>query len=110
MLQPDPLEARAVRSLPVLRDAVAPPALVERPSARSVRLSITDRCDFACTYCRPSKQDGYNDKQLDLAAWRTLVDGLISSGVQRFRLTGGEPLLHPGIVEIVREIAGQRGV
>jgi cyclic pyranopterin phosphate synthase len=100
---------RVVRSLPVVRDADPPPALVERPSARSVRLSITDRCDFACTYCRPSKQDGYSDKQLDLGAWRTLIDGLVASGVQRFRLTGGEPLLHPGIVDIVREIAA-RGV
>lgn len=108
MLQPGSQHARAIRSLPVLREE-APPALVERPSARSVRLSITDRCDFACTYCRPSKQDGYSDKQLDIPAWRALVDGLVASGVRRFRLTGGEPLLHPGIVEIVSEIAA-RGV
>jgi GTP 3',8-cyclase len=106
MLDSNP--TRVVRSLPVVREP-APPAVVERPSARSVRLSITDRCDFACTYCRPSKQDGYSDKQLDLAAWRTLVDGLVASGVRRFRLTGGEPLLHPGIIDIVREIAA-RGV
>lgn len=108
MLQPGSQTPRGLRSLPMVREP-APPALVERPSARSVRLSITDRCDFACTYCRPSKQDGYSEQQLDLAAWCTLVDGLVASGVQRFRLTGGEPLLHPGIVQIVREIAA-RGV
>jgi cyclic pyranopterin phosphate synthase len=108
MLEPGSQSSRVVRSLPVVREAAAP-ALVERPSARSVRLSITDRCDFACTYCRPSKQDGYSEHQLDIGAWCTLIDGLVASGVRRFRLTGGEPLLHPGIVEIVREIAA-RGV
>ncbi len=109
ILQPNTKSPPKVRSLPVLREASPAPALVERPSARSVRLSITDRCDFACTYCRPSKQDGYSETQLDLSAWCTMIDGLVASGVRRFRLTGGEPLLHPGIVEIVREIAA-RGV
>src|SRR4029078_9765237 len=77
-----------------------------RPTAatppRSVRLSLTDRCDLACIYCRPNKQDGYLDEQLDLAAWETMVRGLISAGVRRVRLTGGEPLLHRDIVAVVR--------
>jgi len=106
MLAP-PLSAPAFRSLPMVREARPAPAEVVRPSARSVRLSITDRCDFACTYCRPSKNDGYAETQLDLAAWETLVDGLTRSGVRRFRLTGGEPLLHPKIVDIVRQIAAR---
>ena len=69
---------------------------------RSVRLSLTDRCDLACIYCRPNKQDGYLDEQLDLAAWETMVRGLIRAGVRRVRLTGGEPLLHRDIVPVVR--------
>src|SRR3954471_11895090 len=69
---------------------------------RSVRLSLTDRCDLACIYCRPNKQDGYLDEQLDLAAWETMVRGLIHAGVRRVRLTGGEPLLHRDIVAVVR--------
>jgi GTP 3',8-cyclase len=69
---------------------------------RSVRLSLTDRCDLACIYCRPNKQDGYLDEQLDLAAWETMVRGLIHAGVRRVRLTGGEPLLHRDIVPVVR--------
>ncbi|CAN5892997.1 hypothetical protein BH11MYX4_BH11MYX4_51900 [soil metagenome] len=69
---------------------------------RSVRLSLTDRCDLACIYCRPNKQDGYLDEQLDLAAWETMVRGLIGAGVRRVRLTGGEPLLHRDIVAVVR--------
>ena len=69
---------------------------------RSVRLSLTDRCDLACIYCRPDKQDGYLDEQLDLAAWETMVRGLIGAGIRRVRLTGGEPLLHRDILAVVR--------
>jgi len=69
---------------------------------RSVRLSLTDRCDLACVYCRPNKQDGYLDEQLDLEAWETMVRGLIDAGVRRVRLTGGEPLLHRDVVAVVR--------
>lgn len=72
---------------------------------RSVRISITDRCDLACTYCRPSRQDGYLRERLDLDAWRAMIDGLFASGVERFRITGGEPLLHPDVVSLVRLIA-----
>ena len=68
---------------------------------RSVRLSLTDRCDLACIYCRPHKQDGYVEERLDFAAWKTMVNGLVSAGVRRVRLTGGEPLLHRDIVAVV---------
>lgn len=90
----------AVRALPVLQvpgEAPAPP--------RSVRLSLTDRCDLACVYCRPHKQDGYLDENLDLVAWKTMVTGLVRAGVRRVRLTGGEPLLHPHVVEMVSFLA-----
>jgi len=69
---------------------------------RSVRLSLTDRCDLACIYCRPHKQDGYVDERLDLDAWQTMVHGLVKAGVRRVRLTGGEPLLHRDIVAVVQ--------
>ncbi|MBX3187390.1 MAG: GTP 3',8-cyclase MoaA [Labilithrix sp.] len=68
---------------------------------RSVRLSLTDRCDLACIYCRPSR-DTYLDERLDLDAWRTMVHGLVGAGVRRVRLTGGEPLLHRDVVDVVR--------
>lgn len=84
-------------ALPVLRPAPAPP--------RSVRLSLTDRCDLACIYCRPDKRDGYLDESLDLDAWKTMARGLVAAGVRRVRLTGGEPLLHPKIVEVVAFLA-----
>ncbi len=68
---------------------------------RSVRVSLTDRCDLACVYCRPHKQDGYLEKTLDSRAWRALLEGLALAGVRRVRITGGEPLLYPAVVEAV---------
>ena len=89
------------RRLPVLGQAPRHPVA----SPRSVRLSITDRCDFACTYCRPSRSEGYAESRLSLEGWRTTVRALVGAGVRRVRITGGEPLVHPEVVEIVRAIA-----
>src|SRR5580700_3102199 len=72
---------------------------------RSVRLSLTDRCDLACVYCRPHRNDGYKSDRLDLGAWKVMVDGLVHAGVRRVRLTGGEPLLSPFVVDVVRHLA-----
>lgn len=72
---------------------------------RAVRLSLTDRCDLACVYCRPHKQDGYLTDRLDVDAWVAMVEGLVAAGVRRVRITGGEPLLHPRVVEVVERLA-----
>lgn len=89
-----------MRSLPVL------PSARERHSPatppRLVRLSLTDRCDLACIYCRPHKRDGYLEDRLEIEAWKTMAEGLVRAGVRRVRITGGEPLLHPAIVEVVQ--------
>lgn len=92
-----------VRALPVLQSG-PPPRVAPATPPRSVRLSLTDRCDLACIYCRPHRHDGYVDaaERLDLDAWKTMVTGLVAAGVRRVRLTGGEPLLHPDVVEAVR--------
>jgi cyclic pyranopterin phosphate synthase len=84
------------RSLPVVGARIEP---------RSVRVSLTDRCDLACVYCRPSRSDGYFEKRLDDEAWRAMVTALVRAGVRRVRITGGEPLLHPRVVELVRFVA-----
>jgi cyclic pyranopterin phosphate synthase len=86
------------RSLPLASAAARVPP-------RTVRLSLTDRCDLACVYCRPSRSDGYLDRRLDDAAWKTMVRALVDVGVRRVRLTGGEPLLHPRVVELVAFVA-----
>lgn len=97
-------------SLPILREPQLPLSLqvqVARTSPRSVRISVTDRCDMACVYCRPSRRDGYlpPEDRLNVDAWERLVRGLILAGVRRVRITGGEPLLFKHIVELVQRIA-----
>jgi len=84
-----------VVALPLLASHAA------RVAPRSVRLSLTDRCDLACIYCRPHRSDGYVTERLDLAAWKVMVEGLVRAGVRRVRLTGGEPLLSPFVVDVV---------
>lgn len=89
-------------ALPVLQPT---PRVAPAPPPRSVRLSLTDRCDLACVYCRPRRHDGYLEDRLDLEAWKTMVHGLVRAGVRRVRLTGGEPLLHPQVTEVVAFLA-----
>lgn len=94
-----------MRSLPILAtQAPAGPRVEPRADPRSVRVSLTDRCDLACLYCRPDKQDGYYESTLELAAFETLLRGLAQGGVTRVRITGGEPLLSPIVVEAVRAV------
>ncbi len=103
LLEPPAARSPAPETLPLADERV----VVASP--RSVRISVTDRCDYACTYCRPSRSDGYVEKRLLPDEWKTLLDGLIAAGVVRFRLTGGEPLLVPHVVELVRHLS-ERGV
>ncbi|MBI2390959.1 MAG: GTP 3',8-cyclase MoaA [Deltaproteobacteria bacterium] len=102
------------RFLPVLAPAPRPMAapVNERVAPRAVRISITDRCDLACVYCRPNRKDGYLPAAQRLTAerWETLVRGLAQRGIRRVRITGGEPLVHPHVVDIVRAIARVPGI
>ena len=95
------------RPLPILDER---PAAARAPAAppRTARVSLTDRCDLACVYCRPHRHDGYLERRLDEAGWRVMIDGLVRAGIRRVRITGGEPLLHPGVVDLVRHLASVR--
>src|SRR5271166_2203704 len=92
------MNAAPHRSLPVLRAEA-------RIQPRTVRLSLTDRCDMACVYCRPSRTDGYLERRLADESWKTMVRALVNAGVERVRITGGEPLLHPRVLELVEFVA-----
>lgn len=83
------------------------PRVVARTNGgpRTVRLSLTDRCDLACVYCRPPGKESFLDDSLGEAAFEAMIDGLFAAGVRRFRITGGEPLLHRNVVARVASIA-----
>ncbi|MDP9037794.1 MAG: GTP 3',8-cyclase MoaA [Acidobacteriota bacterium] len=72
-----------------------------------LRLSVTDRCNYRCVYCR-SGEEGVNFTELPIAEYLRMVRLFVSLGVEKIRLTGGEPLLRAGLVEMVRELAVMR--
>ena len=68
------------------------------------RLSITDRCDMACVYCMPEGGEAEHALRAEILAdaeIARLVAVLSRAGVRRFRLTGGEPLVRPGVPALV---------
>jgi cyclic pyranopterin phosphate synthase len=81
-------------------------------SLRELRVSVIDRCNFRCTYCMPS--DSLNGRGVFLPLEKLLTDheiedlvrAFVGLGVRKLRLTGGEPLLRPGLPALVEQLAG----
>src|SRR2546421_4081280 len=72
-----------------------------------LRVSITDRCNYKCVYCRTGNEGAlYSD--LPLADYLRLIRIFVQLGVDKVRLTGGEPLLRGGLVGFVRDLAKLR--
>jgi cyclic pyranopterin phosphate synthase len=72
-----------------------------------LRISITDRCNYKCVYCRTGNE-GALYGELPFADYLRMARVLVGMGVTKIRLTGGEPLLRKGVVEFVRELAQLR--
>jgi cyclic pyranopterin phosphate synthase len=72
-----------------------------------LRVSVTDRCNYKCVYCRTGNE-GAQYTELPIADYMRMVRLFVSLGVEKVRLTGGEPLLRSGLVEMVRELAAMR--
>jgi cyclic pyranopterin phosphate synthase len=74
-----------------------------------LRISLIDRCNFRCQYCMPEGSDLIYALERDLLTsdeiLRLIREVFIPLGFRKFRLTGGEPLLRPGIVDLVKAIA-----
>jgi cyclic pyranopterin phosphate synthase len=72
-----------------------------------LRISITDRCNYKCVYCRTGNEGAlYGD--LPFADYLRMARVLVGMGITKVRLTGGEPLLRGGVVEFVRELSKLR--
>ena len=69
-----------------------------------LRISITDRCNYKCVYCRTGNE-GALFGDLPFADYLRMARVLVGMGIRKIRLTGGEPLLRKGVVEFVRELA-----
>ncbi|MBW8863022.1 MAG: radical SAM protein [Acidobacteria bacterium] len=85
--------------------------LLGRP-LRNLRLSVTDRCNLRCEYCMP--EDDYvwlpREDVLHFEEISALVDVFLSLGVDKVRLTGGEPLLRRDLASLVAMIARKPGL
>ncbi|MDQ8193878.1 GTP 3',8-cyclase MoaA [Coraliomargarita sp. SDUM461004] len=81
-----------------------------------LRISLTDRCNLRCTYCMPKEVFGADYQFLRKSEWLRfselddLVAAFVQIGVRKIRLTGGEPLLRPGLTKYIQRLKDFHGV
>jgi cyclic pyranopterin phosphate synthase len=77
-----------------------------------LRISVTDRCNLRCVYCMPPEGVPWRPHEdiLRYEEIETIVRAAAELGISKVRLTGGEPLVRPGIVDLVRILARIPGV
>jgi GTP 3',8-cyclase len=73
-------------------------------SIHDLRVSITDRCNYKCVYCRTGEM-GAQYPELAIDEYLRLIRLFVDLGITKVRLTGGEPLLRRGLLGLVRELA-----
>ena len=79
-----------------------------------LRISVTDRCNFRCVYCMPKEVFGHDhaflprEQLLTFEEITRIARIAVENGVEKLRLTGGEPLLRKGITELIRMLAELR--
>ena len=88
---------------------------LDRP-LRDLRISVTDRCNFRCPYCMPKEVFGpghsflHREELMTLSELTRIARAFGALGVQKVRLTGGEPLLRPDLPDLVRAIKEEVGI
>jgi cyclic pyranopterin phosphate synthase len=80
--------------------------------AKKLRISVTDRCNMQCMYCMPQgKVQWFNKKDLlDYEEINRLVSIFVDLGIERIRLTGGEPLLRPKLEDLITSLSKIKGI
>ena len=104
------LDDESTAVLEPLDEALRTPGRLRDKFGRAItdlRVSVTDRCNYKCVYCRTGNE-GAQYTELAIADYMTMVRSFVSLGVEKIRLTGGEPLLRSGLVEMVRELSAMR--
>jgi cyclic pyranopterin phosphate synthase len=78
---------------------------------RDLRISVIDRCNFRCPYCMPEEEFNHTYKFLENNQWMSfdeierLVRIFVHLGVEKVRLTGGEPLLRPDLDQLIEKLS-----
>jgi len=83
----------------------------QRP-LRSLRVSVTDRCNLRCQYCMPEPDYVWLPREsiLTYEETATIVDAFTEVGVDRVRITGGEPLLRRDLPVLIQSLAARRRI
>jgi cyclic pyranopterin phosphate synthase len=74
-----------------------------------LRVSITDRCNYKCVYCRTGEV-GAQYPELAIEEYLRLIRQFVALGITKVRLTGGEPLLRRGLLDLVKQLKALRTV
>src|ERR1700691_5986264 len=71
-----------------------------------LRISVTDRCNFRCVYCRSANPENHMAEHalLEWEEYERLARILVSMGIHKIRVTGGEPLVRPGVEDFVAQL------
>ncbi len=98
-----PADARATDGMPASGPLVDAHGRVHR----DLRISLTDRCSLRCTYCMPEQGNEWLARTSILSTDEIVRVARVAAaaGITTFRLTGGEPLLRPDIVDVVRRLS-----
>ena len=73
-----------------------------------LRISVTDRCNFRCVYCRSADPENYRDHD-EILSWtelKRLAKIFVGLGIRKVRITGGEPLVRQGVEEYIAYLKG----
>jgi cyclic pyranopterin phosphate synthase len=95
---------------PIALSAVTPAARLTDSHGRVIhdlRVSITDRCNYKCVYCRTGEV-GAQYPELAIDEYLRIIELFVSLGIEKVRLTGGEPLLRHGLLDLIRSLAQLR--
>jgi cyclic pyranopterin phosphate synthase len=102
--------------LSIERSLIVPPhALVDRKGrvAEKLRISVTDRCNFACLFCMPDKRSVRwlpKEEVLSFEEIERVTRVLVSLGTKKVRVTGGEALLRRGVEELIARLTRIEGI
>jgi GTP 3',8-cyclase len=99
----------AAPSISVFPTQASHPALTDSHGRviHDLRVSITDRCNYKCVYCRTGEV-GAQYPELTIDEYLRLIGVFVDLGITKVRLTGGEPLLRRDVVDLVRELSRLR--
>src|SRR4051794_15479944 len=99
--------------IPVVRPATFDTGPKSIAAVKVLRISVTDRCNFRCVYCMPEDGVQWLAKE-NILSFEEIADVVRAAidfhGIRRFKLTGGEPTVRHGVVELVRMLRQIAGV